>query len=158
MLQDVNSIFSGAIAADGSRTAQAVTATALSTNVIDLRNSGLLALKNEGIVGQNVYLNVDVIAAFNTLTSLTITLETDSTSNLATSPTVHLTFSVLLAALAAGTKVVQVALPILPNYERYMGVRYTVVGSNPTLGTVMAYLSLDPQSNTGYPSGYTLDV
>jgi len=158
MLQDVNSIFSGAIAADGTRTAQAITATAVSTNVIDLRQNANLALKNEGVVGQNVYLNVDVIQAFNTLTSLTITLETDSTSNLATSPTTHLTFSVLLAALTAGAKVVQVALPVLPNYERYMGVRFTVVGSNPTLGSVMAYLSLDPQTNTGYPSGFTLDV
>lgn len=158
MLQDVNSIFSGAIAADGTRTAQAVTATAVSTNQLDLRNSGVLALKNEGIVGQNIYLNVDVIQAFNNLTSLTITLETDSTSNLATSPTTHLSFTVLLAALTAGAKVVQVALPVLPNYERYMGVRYTVTGGAPTLGSVMAYLSLDPQSNTGYPSGFTLDV
>jgi hypothetical protein len=158
-LFDVNSLLSGAIAADGTRSAQAITATAISTNVIDLRQPrGTPALKDEGIVGQEIWLNVQVIQAFNTLTSLTITLETDSTANLATSPTVHFSKSVVLANLTAGSTAVRVQLPSEFTYERYMGVRYTVVGANPTLGSVIAYLSLDAPANAGYPGAFTLDV
>lgn len=159
MLQDINTIFSGAIAADGSRTAQAITATAISTNVLDARQpAGTPVLKDEGMFGQDLWLVVSVVQAFNTLTSLTITLESDSTTNLATSPTVHFTKSVLLAGLTAGAQVVKVQVPSDFTYERYIGLRYTVVGSNPTLGSLYAFLTLDAQNNLIYPSGFSVDV
>lgn len=158
MLFDVNTLFSGSIASDGTRSAQAITATAVSTNVLDLRQpGGAPTLKNEGVVGQNIYLVVVVAQTFNTLTSLTITFETDSTTNLATSPTVHVSRNILLAGLTAGTTLM-IPLPVEATYERYAGVRYTVTGSNPTLGSVYAFLSLDPQANVGYPAAFTLDV
>ncbi|MBW8846759.1 MAG: hypothetical protein JF607_17470 [Burkholderiales bacterium] len=157
MLQDLNCLFSGAVGSDGTRTAQAVTATALSTNIVDTRIAALPALQDAGIGGSMLYLVVCVKDAFNTLTSLTITLETDSTSNLATSPTTHLTFSVLLAALTAGAVVACAPLPS-GQFERYMAVRFTVVGSNPTLGSVIAYLTDTPPAWQAYPKNFTVDV
>lgn len=159
MLQDINSFFSTTIAADGTRTPQAITATAVSTNVIDTRQpGGTPILKDEGMFGQDLWLYVAVVQGFNTLTSLTITLESDSTANLATSPTVHFTKSIPLAGLTAGANVVRVQLPSDATYERYLGLRYTVVGTNPTLGSVTAFLTLDAQNNIIYPSGFTVDV
>jgi hypothetical protein len=78
MLQDVNTIFSGAIAANGTRTAQAITATANSTNVLDSRINGAPALVDLGLVEDCMWLIVNVVQAFNTLTSLQIDLVSDS--------------------------------------------------------------------------------
>lgn len=157
MLFGLNDIFSGAVAADGTKTAQAITATAISTNVIDMRNAATPALVDEGIVGQEAWLYVGVVQVFNTLTSLTITLESDVASSLASSPVVHATKSVLLAALTAGATVWRIPLPS-DDYKRYIGLRYTVVGSNPSTGSIVAEIVLEPQRNVIYPSGYTIDV
>lgn len=158
MMQDLNTIFSGSVAADGTRTAQAITATAVSTNVLDARQpGGAPAIKDEGISGPETWLVVQVIQAFNNLTSLTITLESDSAPGLATAPVVHFSKTIALAALTAGTTAVRVLLPS-DDYKRYIGVRYTVTGTAPTTGSVMAFITLDAQRNVGYPSGFTVDV
>lgn len=156
MLIDLQSTFSGTTAVDGTKTAQAITATAISTNVIDLRSvSGLPATADEGIDGTDLYLNVRSVAAFNTLTSLTITLESDSTANLATAPVVHYSKTILLAALTANQDLVRVQLPS-DDYKRYLGVRYTVNGANPTTGSVLAYMVGTPQRTVNYPSGFAV--
>jgi hypothetical protein len=158
MLQDLNTIFSGAVAADGTRTAQAVTATAISTNVLDARQpAGAPTLKDEGVFGQDLWLVVQVIQAFNNLTSLTVTLESDSASTLASAPVVHFSKTIALAALTAGSTAVRVQIPS-DLYKRYIGVRYTVTGTAPTTGSVMSFLTLDAQNNILYPSGFTVDV
>lgn len=158
MLMDVNSIFSGAIAADGTRTAQAITATAISTNVIDARQpGGTPATKDEGMFGQDLWLDVVVVQAFNNLTSLTITLESDSASSMASAPIVHFSKTIPLASLTAGSNPVRVQIPS-DDYKRYLGVRYTVTGTAPTTGSVFAFLTLDAQRNVTYPSGFTVDV
>lgn len=159
MILDLQSMFSGTVAADGTKTAQAITATAISTNVMDLRQpNGAPTLVDNGILGMNLWLIVQTIQAFNTLTSLTITLESDSVAGLSSSPTVHFsTGAIALAALTANTVLARVLIPS-GDYERYLGLRYTVTGTNPTLGTVLAYLTPDPARNVAYPSGYTVDV
>lgn len=159
MLQDVNSILSGAIAADGTRTAQAITATAISTNVIDLRQpGGVPTLKDEGLFGgKDLWLIISVGQAFNNLTSLTITIESDSASSLASAPVVHFSKTIALAALTAGSTAVRVQLPS-DDYKRYLGVRYTVTGTNPSQGSVMAFVALDAQRNVNYPGSFTIDV
>lgn len=159
MLFDLNTLLSGSVGSDGTRSAQAITATALSTNVLDLRQpGGAPTTKDEGLFGgKDLWLVVNVIQAFNTLTSLTITIESDSASSLASSPTTHYSKTIALAALTAGSTAVRVQLPS-DDYKRYLGVRYTVTGSNPTTGSVIAFITLDPQRNVIYPSGFTLDA
>jgi hypothetical protein len=160
MILDTQTIFSGAIAADGTRSAQGpVTATAISTNVLD--RAGNLALfptlEDEGLVEQHLYLVVQVLQAFNNLTSLTVTLESDTAAGLATAPVVHFSKTILLAALTAGATVVRVQLPS-DDYKRYIGVRYTVTGTAPTTGTVYAFLTENVQRNVIYPGNFTIDA
>lgn len=157
MITELNTIFSGAVGADGTRTAQAITATAVSTNVIDTRTQPLPTLQDTGVGGSMLYLVVCCLQAFNNLTSLTITLETDTASNMATSPTVHLTFTVPLAALTAGAVIACAPLPSA-SFKRFMATRYAVTGTNPGQGSVMAYLSADPPGWQAYPSAVKLDV
>lgn len=153
MLIDLQSTFSGTTAVDGTKTAQGpITATQISTNVIDLRSpGGGPALADEGIDGTDLYFVVKVIQAFNNLTSLTITLESDSTANLATAPVVHYSKTVLLAALTANSEPIRVQLPS-DDYKRYLGVRYTVTGTAPAAGTVLAFMAGTPQRTVNYPS------
>jgi hypothetical protein len=157
MIQELNTIFSGAVAADGTRVGQAITATALSANIVDTRIANLPALQDTGIGGSMLYLVVCVAQAFNNLTSLTITLETDSTSNLATSPTTHLTFTVPLASLTAGAVIACAPMPS-GQFKRYMALRYTVNGVNPSAGSVSSYLTDTPPGWQAYPKAFTVDV
>ncbi len=161
MILDSQTRLSGVIAADGTVTAQAITATAISQNVVDLRQpSGSPAVVDEGIVGGgvDVFLNVIVRQAFNTLTSLTITLESDSAAGLATAPVVHFSSgAIALAALTANTQVVRIPIPST-DYKRYLGLRYTVTGTNPTQGSLEAFLSFGTQRSLNYPTAFTVDA
>lgn len=160
MILDLQSMFSGTVAADGTKSAQAITATAISTNVIDLRQpSGAPALVDNGIPGgAGLWLVVQTIQAFNTLTSLTITLESDSAAGLATAPVVHFsTGAIALASLTANTILARVPLPSA-SYKRFLGLRYTVTGTNPTQGSLLAHLTFDHGHNPIYPGNFTIDV
>lgn len=114
---------------------QAITASADATNVIDCQSSP--TLRDLGI--RPMHVEFIITEAFNTLTTLTFAVKSDSTTNLDTSETVHATRDVALAALTLGSRFV-LSLPSGQTYERYLGVEYTVGGSNPTLGKIKAYL------------------
>ena len=137
--------------------AQTVTSTAISSNVIDLGATN--TLKDIG-TGQDVYLVVSTQTAATDSGSdatLTVTLESDSTANLATSATVHFSTGALAFAAfsSAGSVLAAVKLPA-GNYERYVGVRYTV-GSGPlTAGKFDAFLTTDVQSWRAYADNVTI--
>jgi hypothetical protein len=127
---------------------QAITATAISTNVIDLGLAdtpygGRAALKQDVGKGNLVPILVQVTEAFNTLTSLTVTIETGATTSLGT---IVYSETILLAALTVGK---QLFAQVLPNgiTGRYLGVRYTVTGSAPTLGKFTSGISMGNQTN-----------
>lgn len=129
---------------------QAVTATAISTNVIDTGVRGTpydaaAALNGDIGKGNEVPVLIQVTTAFATLTSLTITLETSAAAAL-TSPTVLATETILVADLLAGK---QTCLRVLPNCAtlRYLGVRYTVNGSAATAGAITAGVTMGNQTN-----------
>jgi len=130
---------------------QAVTVTAISTNVVDTLPSTLTT----GVLVSNLggeeggYLVVQVDTAFTGLTDLTISLESSSTANLATSPTVHFKSGTLLpAALAAGKTLLSIPLPF-GDYQRYLGLRYTVTGTA-TAGAISAFIAAMPQTWKAY--------
>jgi hypothetical protein len=134
--------------------AQAVTATTISTNVVDLGATN--TLKDLGI-GEDVYLIVLTQTACTDASSdatLTLTLESDSVANLATSPTVHYTTGALAFAAysAAGSVVAAIRLPS-GNYERYLGVRYTIAAGPLTAGNFDAFLTKDWQKFRAYANG-----
>jgi len=127
---------------------QAITATAISTNVVDLGVAGtpygaVAALHQDVGKGAKVPILIQVTEAFTNLTSLTIAIETGSTVSLGT---VVISKSVLLADLVAGY---QFPVDVLPNEidERYLGVRYTVVGTAPDAGIITSGISMGNQTN-----------
>lgn len=129
---------------------QAITATAVSTNVIDLGVAGTpydaaAALNQDVGKGNPVPVLIQVTEDFATLTSLTITLETSANADLSSS-TVLSSEVVTVANLVAGK---QTFMQCLPNGvdQRYLGVRYTVTGSNATAGKITAGISMGNQTN-----------
>lgn len=141
--------------------AQAVTATAISTNVVDLisNSSGKNPLRDIGI-GQDVYLVVITQTAATDTGSdatLTVSLESDSTVDLATSATLHFTTGALAFAAFSpvGTVLAAVKLPA-GNYERYLGVRYTVATGPLTAGAFDAFLTTDVAAYRAYARNYVV--
>lgn len=124
--------------------AQAITASAASTNVIDLGPIKSGTVRDIG-KGKAIPLLIQIVETFNTLTSLTFALQVDNDEAFGTPKTVW-SATVLLADLKAGKVVV-------PEYvtrgtdERYMRLNYTVTGTNPTLGKITAGITMGNQSN-----------
>jgi len=131
--------------------AQAITATAASTNVIDLRANGTVygytvALRRDEGKGNAVPLWIGVVEAFNTLTSLTVSVETDDNEAFSSAKTVATTGAVLLADLTLGKQFSLDTLP-LGTDERFLRLKYTVAGSAPTLGKITAGITAGNQTN-----------
>lgn len=121
--------------------AQAITADAASTNVIDLRalntvyGAAAALLRDIGI-GSKVPLLCQVVEAFNTLTSLEFQLQ-GSVDEAFTSPVVIARETKLLAALTVGAQFNIDFIPRGATY-RYMRMYYDVTGTPPTLGKITA--------------------
>lgn len=131
--------------------AQAVTATAISTNVIQWNATGTVPYETAAMTrnlgaGSYIPILIQVVEDFATLTSLTITLETSAAAAL-TSPTVLASSGAVAAAsLVAGYRIP--SMQILPDATllEYIGLRYTVAGSSATAGAITAALATEVQS------------
>lgn len=143
MIFDLQTLFS-----DG----QAITADAASTNIIDLGATGTPyggnALVADYGKGTKIPIFLYVTESFNTLTSLTISLQVDTVENFA-SPTTVLSKTYTLAQLVAGFAA------DFPEYipeganERYLRLFYDVTGTNPTTGAITAGVVAARQTNFG---------
>lgn len=127
---------------------QKVTATALSTNIIDTGVKGTpirgqAALAGDVAKGTPIEILVQVTEAFNNLTSLTVTVETGAADTLGT---VLASETIVVANLKIGKRL---NLRYLPDgVGRFLGVRYTVTGgTTPTTGKVTAGITLGVPSN-----------
>lgn len=131
---------------------QAITATAISENVIDLGVRGTpydaaAALNGDFGKGTPVPFLCQVTETFATLTSLTITLETADNAALSSGAVVvYSTGAIAAATLVQGY---QVPLQVMPEKitKRYLGLRYTVGGSNATAGKITAAIVAARQTN-----------
>lgn len=124
--------------------AQAITATAVSTDVLDL---GLPSVNPRSPTGARFpavqgqadgHLNPIVIKvgqSFNTLTSLTIELQGSNDNS--TFATVATTGAIPLASLTAGAEFGFLGFPIRATY-RYWRLNYVVAGTAPTNGNITA--------------------
>lgn len=149
---------------------QAVTATAISTNVYDLfttttggatsgvsPNTRLDVGLGEGD-GSWLVVNTAVLATDSgSDATLTITLETADNAALSTNAeVVFSTGALAFAAFAtAGTNLVRVRLPSY-DYRRYLGVRYTVASGPLTAGAFDAFVTMNVSKNKPYASGFTV--
>ncbi|HBY9792418.1 Uncharacterised protein [Klebsiella pneumoniae] len=129
MLLDQQALFSAA---------QAITATAASTNVIDTGSN-----KDVGKYG-DIPLLIQVVEGFNNLTSLTVTVQTDDNSAFSSAADV-LSMTIPLASLVLGYKSPVIKLPM--KMERYIRLNYTVTGTAPTTGKVTAGITGGVQTN-----------
>lgn len=141
--------------------AQAVTASAIS----DVKDLGPFwsgtqsnATVNIGATGQEMYLIINVTEAATAAGAATVTfsLESDSTADLATSPTVHWTSAAIgKATLVVGYNVIKLCLPY-GSYERYLGVRYTVATGPLTAGKFDAFLTNAASFQGYFAAGSTI--
>lgn len=147
---------------------QLVTATAISSNVIDLFTMGLGAGTSDVTPntrldigqGEDIYLVVNtavLVTDSGSDATLTISLESADDVGLTTNAQVHFSSGALaFAAFApAGTNLVALKLPSAL-YRRYLGVRYTVAAGPLTAGAFDAFLTKDLQQNRIYKSGFTV--
>lgn len=129
---------------------QAITATAGSTNTIDLGATGRVYGASVDLIrdigkGNPIPILVQVTEAFTLLTSLKIDLEFDSTETITPDKTISLgTF--VLADLKAGFQVPFQFVPDGANM-RYVRLKYTVTGTNPGAGKITAGIVMGRQTN-----------
>lgn len=124
--------------------AQAITATAASTNIIDLGPIASGIVRDIG-KGSEIPLRFQVVQAFNNLTSLTVAVQVDDNSAFSSAKTVW-TQTLTLAELTAG-KVLPIEEVLRGTDERYLRAYYTVTGTAPTTGKITAGVVKGGQSN-----------
>ena len=133
--------------------AQAVTSTALSTDIIDLGPTRSSQRRDIGS-GEELWLVVQTITAATDTGSdatLAVTLESADNEAISTNATVHFTTGALAFAAfsPAGTFLVATRIPNAL-YRRYLAVRYTVASGPLTAGTFSAFLTHDIQQFRPY--------
>lgn len=129
--------------------AQAVTATAISTNVADRGAQAVLDNPTQDLgTGEDVYFVVNVGTAFTGLTTLQADFVSDTAAGLASAPVTHLTTGAIPVASLTGGIVFAAKLPA-GSYKRFLGVKYTVAGTG-TAGTVDAFITKDAQLYRAY--------
>lgn len=139
MIMDRENLFS-----DG----QAVTATANSTNIVDLKKTGIDIATGRPL---QFRFQVDTTTTSGGSTTMTVAIVSSDATNLGT-PTTHWTSaSIAKATLVAGYGFT-VTLP-QGVYKRYLGVIYTVSTADFTAGNFTAALVLDTQSQQYLDSG-----
>lgn len=136
---------------------QAITATAASTNYIDLAS-----IRNIG-VGERLYLVFHVATAFTDSGSdstVTPSLQTDDNSSFSSAATAR-TYDVFAALTAINTykyydlETRDGMLQAGP-YERYAQIMYTVANGNLTTGSISAFIVHDIAAWKAFADGYTI--
>lgn len=145
MIFDATELFSNA---------QAVTATAASTNIIDTGAPGTVygaaaALRRDMGKGTPVPLGLRVVESFNNLTSIIITYEVaDDVAFTTNKTTVFTSPTYALADLAAGARhLLPDAVPVTAD-RRYHRLLYTLAGTTPTTGKITAGVVAANQTNS----------
>ncbi len=131
--------------------AQAVTASAASTNLIDLGSARDIG------VGRELYFVVIVDVAFTDAGSdstVTVIIQTDDNSGFGSAVTAQ-TIGLFAALTAAGSRLIARLAPEA-GWEQYIRAFYTVANGNLTTGSLTAFLTTDIQAWTAYPIGYTV--
>lgn len=130
---------------------QAITADARSTNIVDIGAAGTAfghaaAVPRDIGKATEIPMVLQVTEAFNTLTSLTVSLQCDEDVAFGSAKTIA-SKSYLLAELTLGARLNFPAEIPEGTDERYLSLYYDVVGSNPTTGKFFAAIVAGRQTN-----------
>jgi hypothetical protein len=130
--------------------AQAVTATAVSTNVVDIGSA-----RNIG-TGEDLFLYIKVDVATQAAGAATVNfqLQVDDNSGMSSPATLLDSGAIAKASLTAGA-VFKYKLPT-GAFERYLALNYLVTTGPLTVGAFSAWIASDVQDNTQYPSGFAI--
>ena len=138
--------------------AQAVTATAFSTNTIDLSQNRDIGM------GSDLYAVVTVDAAATAAGAATVNFQvvTSANANLSSPTIIGQTDAIAKTELTLGRKPIAIPIPAAallaqPIGQRYLGLQFTV-GTGPlTAGSFsVAIVNSDVAMNKNYPSGFTV--
>jgi hypothetical protein len=132
--------------------AQAVTAAAASTNLVDL-----VATERRIGTGKPLYIVIGVDVAMTDSGSdstIAVTLESDTTAAFA-SATNRQTLGTFAATSAIGTTIIAVVAPEILT-ERFIRLYYTPANGDLTTGSFTAFMTTEIQAFTGYPDGFTI--
>lgn len=121
--------------------AQAITADAASTNVIDFGATdtpqhAANAITRDIGKGTPIALRIQVVETFDNLTTLGVDVQVDTVENFA-SPTTLVSSTATLAELVAGY-VFPIQTVVRGVAQRYMRLNYDVTGTAPTAGAITA--------------------
>lgn len=131
---------------------QAITATAISQNVIQWNTVGIAPYEAAAIArnlgaGTEIPLLMQVTEAFATLTSLTITIETADDAALSSGAVVlGSSGAIAAAALVLGYRPTFTRFVPDATMKAFFGLRFTVGGSNATAGKITAAVATEVQS------------
>jgi len=142
MIRDAQTTFSDA---------QAVTAAAASTNLIDL------SVARDIGVGRELWVVLVVTTALTDAGSdstVTVDIQTDTLAAFG-SPTTVQTLFTIPAVSAVGT-VLRARINPVTTDEQFMRLNYTPNNGNLTTGSWDAFITTDPDLFTIYPKGYTI--
>lgn len=131
--------------------AQAITASAASTDLVDLT-----AIRDLG-PGTPLWVVVLCTVAMTDTGSnstLAVTLETDTAAAFSSATTAQ-TIGTFAALSAAGT-VFTVPLAPFSTDERFLRVYYTTANGDLSAGSFTAFITTDPHNVTQYANGYTI--
>lgn len=132
--------------------AQALTASAASTNYIDLQNAYSYMGSGKPLY---IHLNVDVaLTDSGSDSTVTVALETDDNTGFSSATSVQTLFTIAATA-AAGTVYKAVIAPGIIS-ERYLRVYYTMNNGNLTTGSVTCGIVETLQDDRVLPNGYTI--
>ena len=130
---------------------QAVTSTAVSTNTVDL---GVARDIGEGTA---LYMNFALTEAFANGTSITFEVITSASANLGTPTVIGSSTVIATAALTLGKNIVVRLNPdIAGKGQRYLGARYTVVGTMNAGKVTADIVETIGDGQKYYASGFTV--
>lgn len=130
---------------------QAITADAASTNIVDLGAAGTApghaaAVRRDIGIGTNIPIAFHITEAFNTLTSLTVSLQVDNDAAFGSPKTIAST-TIAAADLTLGARPQWPAEVPEGTDEQYVRLYYDVNGSNPSTGKIFAAVVAAKQTN-----------
>jgi hypothetical protein len=132
--------------------AQAITSSAASTNLIDLKSTTTYAGTGKPLYVVSLVDTAMTDASSNS--TVTVTIQSDSTSAFGSAATV-LSLTAFAATAAAGT-VVKGVIPPDTNCERYIRAYYTVANGALTTGAFTTFITTDLETYRTYADGFTI--
>lgn len=136
----------------------AITASAVSSNIIDLGPIAAANTQRDVSAGWPLFLVVQTVAAFTAggAATLDIQLQTDTTAAFGSPVVIYDTTAKAIASLGANTLIVAVPIPSV--VKKFLRLNYTVATGPFTAGSINAFLTRDVQDlvTNVYAPGFTV--